>query len=291
MNSIKNTGDVTSVDCPHWFEVLTDEACAWMPPTTLVDIAYGGDSQYHASYANGAWQVETASLSLQVGQHAALDFDANSYPHISYYDAANGALKYATRTLPGWRVETVHVGLYPYVPTSMRAPRKHPHMQEDQNLEVVSKSNRIRNGLSSLVPDRPKAGGCNMIQRTRTPNRTRRLRTVCMVLVLTALGLAPSEIGPDIFDEGSRLLASAPALAAQPEAPEDHPWQPNQSLYPYLTTCTDQTSPDTAVDAAQVLYAVWAEFAQRWIRCLLCLPAPGWRVECERAGKRRARHG
>ena len=98
-----------------------------------------------------------------------------------------------------------------------------------------------------------------MIQRTRTPNRTRRLRTVCMVLVLTALGLAPSEIGPDIFDEGSQLLASAPALAAQPEAPEDHPWQPNQSLYPYLTTCTDQTSPDTAVDAAQVLYAVWAD--------------------------------
>lgn len=40
-------------------------------------------------------------------------------PHISYYDAANGAPKYATKDGPGWRVETVDVGLYPYVPTSI----------------------------------------------------------------------------------------------------------------------------------------------------------------------------
>ena len=34
--SIENTWDVTCVDCPHWFEVLTIEACAWMPTTAPI---------------------------------------------------------------------------------------------------------------------------------------------------------------------------------------------------------------------------------------------------------------
>ena len=43
------------------------------------------------------------------------------------------------------------------------------------------------------------------------------------------------------------------------EAPEDFPWQPNESVYTYLPDCTDQGSPDIVIDAAQNLYAVWSD--------------------------------
>ena len=43
------------------------------------------------------------------------------------------------------------------------------------------------------------------------------------------------------------------------ETPEDFPWQPNESVYTYLPDCTDQGSPDIAIDAAQNLYAVWSD--------------------------------
>ncbi len=53
----------------------------------------------------------------------------------------------------------------------------------------------------------------------------------------------------------SRQLNSPPDQA---EAPEDFPWQANKSVYTYLPDCTDQGSPDIAIDAAQNLYAVWS---------------------------------
>ena len=115
---IENIWEITCVDCPHGFEDLTDRGLR-MDVNDHPHIAYGGDNLYYASFEDGAWQVEIADPSPQVGQHAALDFDADGYPHISYYDAANDALKYAHKDAMGWHVEQVDAGLYPYAPTSL----------------------------------------------------------------------------------------------------------------------------------------------------------------------------
>ena len=110
------------MDCPNWFEDLTDRSLR-LDGDDRPHIAYGGDNLYYASYEDGAWQVETADPSPQVGQHAALDLDADGYPHISYCDAANEALKYAHKDAAGWHVEPVDAGLYPYAPPRWRSTK------------------------------------------------------------------------------------------------------------------------------------------------------------------------
>ena len=123
--SIENIWEITCVDCPHGFEGLTDRGQR-LDVNDRPHIAYGGDNLYYASFEDGAWQVEIADPSPRVGQHAALDLDADGYPHISYYDAANDALKYAHEDAMGWHVEQVDAGLYPHAPTSLALYRGVP---------------------------------------------------------------------------------------------------------------------------------------------------------------------
>ncbi len=78
-------------------------------------IAYGEKHLYYA-WRDGTWHVETVDESYGVGRFASLALDESGYPHISYYDAANGDLKYAYQDATGWHITTVdsegQVGLY-----------------------------------------------------------------------------------------------------------------------------------------------------------------------------------
>jgi hypothetical protein len=56
---------------------------------------------------NSSWDIETVDSGGNVGQFASLALDSNNYPHISYYDATNGTLKYAWWTGSSWNIETV----------------------------------------------------------------------------------------------------------------------------------------------------------------------------------------
>jgi len=66
--------------------------------------------------AANAWDIESVDVSGDVGIHASLAVSPAGIPHISYFDADNTSLKYATKLSGVWSIETVdnsaNVGRY-----------------------------------------------------------------------------------------------------------------------------------------------------------------------------------
>ena len=81
-------------------------------------------------------------------------------------------------------------------------------------------------------------------------------RRITLSVLLTVALLAPGVI---LAQPAAPQAGDSNSPPGQSEAPEDFPWQANQSVYAYLPDCTDQGSPDIAIDAAQNLYAVWSD--------------------------------
>lgn len=54
-----------------------------------------------------SWEIETVDSRGDVGESTSLALDSNDYPHISYYDRTNTALKYAKWTGSEWNIGTV----------------------------------------------------------------------------------------------------------------------------------------------------------------------------------------
>lgn len=80
----------------------------WTP--VKVSITIGAAGQIHfatgATYVvqeAGGWFVET----VDSGSFSSIDLDSNGFPHISYYDASNGDLKYAKYNGTTWAIEII----------------------------------------------------------------------------------------------------------------------------------------------------------------------------------------
>jgi hypothetical protein len=59
------------------------------------------------SIAAHAWVAETVDSDGDVGSYTSIAMDSLDYVHISYYDATNDDLKYATNASGSWVTETV----------------------------------------------------------------------------------------------------------------------------------------------------------------------------------------
>lgn len=88
------TWEIEVVDNGKQFSQMTDRSLR-LDAEGNPHIAYGEDHLYYAFHDGIAWHYEVADLSYGVGLHASLALDGSGYPHISYYDATNGDLKYA----------------------------------------------------------------------------------------------------------------------------------------------------------------------------------------------------
>jgi hypothetical protein len=133
-----STWVIEGVDCPKQFGGMTDRSLR-LDADGNPHIAYGEDHLYYAWHDGSGWHLETADGSYLVGAHAALDIDAEGYPHISYYDAAEHDLKYAYKDVAGWHCETVDsqgdIGEYTSVALDGSG---HPHITyyDDSNRDL-----------------------------------------------------------------------------------------------------------------------------------------------------------
>lgn len=70
-------------------------------------VVFGGDHLYYAVSDGGNWTMTTVDPSYGVGRYASLVLDSNDRPHISYFDALNGALKYAYFDGSTWSIQVI----------------------------------------------------------------------------------------------------------------------------------------------------------------------------------------
>jgi len=94
------------VDPQRMFSNMGDHSLR-LDSTGKAHIAFGGDHLYYATYDGTSWVGETVDLSDNVGHYTSLFIDSNDHPHISYYDAYYGTLKYARNLGGGWEAYTI----------------------------------------------------------------------------------------------------------------------------------------------------------------------------------------
>lgn len=97
---------LSRIHAPRLFHDMNTHSLR-LDTSKLPHIAYGGDHLYYASYNGATWQTTVVDGSDGVGAYASLALGPDNTPHISYYDAIRGALKYATFSGGSWVVQTV----------------------------------------------------------------------------------------------------------------------------------------------------------------------------------------
>ena len=95
-----------NVDAPMLFNYMGDRSLR-LDTNNHPHIAFGGDHLYYAYHDGTAWNFEVVDYSDGVGLFAAMALDSLNRPHISYYDAIHGALKYAYFDGANWLITTL----------------------------------------------------------------------------------------------------------------------------------------------------------------------------------------
>ena len=101
------------VDAPSYFYALTDRTLRFNSEG-LACMAFGGDSLYYSCYdkENNTWNYELVDASSTAGSHAALAFNDQDRPYISYYDSGSEDLMLAFRDFAGiWNIQTMDESL------------------------------------------------------------------------------------------------------------------------------------------------------------------------------------
>jgi len=75
--------------------------------TLLILVSWGALASGYADPRQRGWSIETVEGITSVGKWSSLTLDSNDYPHISYGDETNSALKYAYKDMYGWHNVTV----------------------------------------------------------------------------------------------------------------------------------------------------------------------------------------
>lgn len=97
---------------PHDPPMFTDLTSRYMryDSNNNPHVAFGGDHLYYAYRDANGWHTEIVDNSLSVGRYASLALDNSNRPHISYYDAFNGNLKYAYKDQGQWIIRVMDTG-------------------------------------------------------------------------------------------------------------------------------------------------------------------------------------
>lgn len=99
-------------DRPHDPPLFTDLTSRYLrfDSNNNPHVAFGGDHLYYAYRDGSGWHTEIVDNSLSVGRYASLALDSSNRPHISYYDALNGNLKYAFKNQGQWIIRVMDTG-------------------------------------------------------------------------------------------------------------------------------------------------------------------------------------
>ncbi len=107
-----------AVDAPRWFEQMGPRSLA-VDEAGIAHIVYGGDHLYHAQEDRPGWRIETVDPAAGAGKYAALALAEAGAPHIGYYDAGAGQVKYARWMGSAWQLELVEASVQITTPVAL----------------------------------------------------------------------------------------------------------------------------------------------------------------------------
>jgi hypothetical protein len=108
---------IECVDCPASFWRMTDNSLR-LDSNDYPHVVYGGNRLFYAWFDGTSWSNETIDVTPQSGYSPALVIDSYDNPHVVYVVVNNSIppynnnqVRYATRTVNGWTIETIESSL------------------------------------------------------------------------------------------------------------------------------------------------------------------------------------